>query len=326
MDDLELLNGWVPYKLLADNNGDVNFRWLYVGNHSFTEPFFEESIASCLSLPQNVPGKFPVTSAETLVRIAEQADSVSHTAFIYHISRCGSTLVAQLLSCDPCNIVLSEVPLLDAILRTTDSLQNDFAREQQYKAVVKLLSRRRNAEQRVFVKTDSWHVLYYRQLNAWYPAVPSFLMYRSPKEVGASQAKHPAMHSVPGVIEPSLFQLEAEEAMNMTRGSYLDHVLGCYFSAYVEILKSNKVSVALSYHDGAMKITEKVFSTCGYFPDEQIITAMQNRVGFHSKNPEKNFSGDMHGPSGWGDFVKSEEMFRKLKEVITHNELKPHEA
>lgn len=327
MRDEELLNGWIPYRLLRDENGRAIFRWLYVGDHPFTEPFFEESITACLSLPQNASGKLPVTSAETVVHIAEQAESPALTAFIYHISRCGSTLLAQLLSCDPCNIVLSEVPLLDAILRMPAPEQNDPSVRQLFSATLKLLARRRTGnEQRLFVKTDSWHVLFYDQLHTWYADAPSFLLYRSPKEVGASQAKQPAMHSVPGVIEPSLFHLDEEEALSMNRGRYLDHVLACYFSAYAAILKSDEAAFALSYHDGVKVMMQKIFNTCGFIPGEHLAATMEKRAQFHSKDPEKSYGGDAHGPSGWDDFVQSEKMFEALEQVIADQQPRTNEA
>lgn len=318
--------GWIPYRLLPCANGSLNIRWLFVGDHSFTEPFFGDSISICLSHPKNISGSFPVTSAETMMRIAEQIECVQPTGFIYHISRCGSTLVSQLLSCDPNNIVLSEVPLLDDILRLPVPLGKGPDREQLYKAVLRLLTRRRNKhENRVFVKTDSWHVLFYEELRTWYPEVSTFLMYRSPREVAASQAKHPAMHSVAGVIAASLFGLTEGEAANMLRSSYLDHVLSCYLRAYSDIIKSNPNAVALSYDEGAIAMTEKIFRSCNFMPGQEILAAMRKRAGFHSKNPEKNFSGDIFVSSELEDAMTAEQLYVELKQVIGHRQLLSYE-
>lgn len=314
MRDEELLDGWIPYRMFADTEGVVQFRWLYAGHHAFTEPFFGESISACLSLPQNVPGSFPVTGAETLLRVAALADSVPITAFVYHISRCGSTLLSQLLVCDEENIVLSEVPLLDEVLRMK---QQDHSSEHLFRAVLKLLSRKRTGkEQRVFVKTDSWHVLFYEQLHAWYADAPSFLMYRHPKEVGKSQANHPAMHSVPGVLDAALFGLREEETAEMTRETYLDHVLSCYFKKYSEILHSGSPAVTLNYHDGPMNMMEKIFTTCEFLPSEEVRNNMQQRSGFHSKNPQQNFAGDTHAVNAAGDFPQSTQLFSELEQLV----------
>jgi hypothetical protein len=325
MQEHELLNGWIPYRLLKGGTGALQFRWLYVGDHAFTEPFFEESVAACLSLPQNVPGSFPVTSAETLLRVAARAEALPVTGIIYHISRCGSTLLSQLLACDVRNIVLSEVPLLDEVLRMPPD--RDHSTEELFRAVLKLLSRKRSGqEQHVFIKTDSWHVLFHAQLHAWFPEAPSFLLYRAPREVGASQAKQPAMHSVPGVIEPSLFGLADEETMHMTREAYLDHVLTCYFRAYQEMLQSQKAVYALSYHDGPMTMIDVIDETCGLRTGAAVREAMYKRAGFHSKSPGENFSGDTPGPSAPGEFVQAEKMFQELGQQIAAQKIQTHGA
>lgn len=312
-----LSDGWIPYRMLTDAEGTVQFRWLYAGTHAFTEPFFDESVSACLSLPQNVPGKFPLTSAEELIRIAEQCESIAPTAFVYHVSRCGSTLLSQLLSCDESNIVLSEVPLLDEILRIPVAAHAAPSPEELFRAVLKLLSRKRSGhEQRVFVKTDSWHVLFYDRLQTWYPDASSFLLYRHPKEVGRSQANHPAMHSVPGVIAPALFGLREEEALHMTRETYLDHVLCCYFSTYAEILRRGSTAFAMSYHEGPMHMLEYIFAVCGFLPAQDVLNNMQQRSGFHSKNPGQNFNGDAHAVEANGNFERSTELFFQLEQLI----------
>lgn len=295
MRDEELVNGWLPYRMLIDENGAVKFRWFYAGTKRFTEPFFEETISECLSLPQNGTGSFPVTDAATVLNVAELADSVAPAAIIYHISRCGSTLLAQLLACDEQNIVLSEVPLLDEVLRLP--FRNEAKKyppvEELFRALIALLGRRRNGnESRLFIKADSWHVLFHQQLEEWYPGIPSFLMLRSPLEVAASHSVTPAMHTVPGLIEPVLFGLQPEEAVQMTKEVYLEHVLCSYFNAYAEILASGKNAVLLNYHDGAWPMMEQVFDLCGYQPVPEIAGEMKQRSGFHSKKPGSTFTGD----------------------------------
>jgi hypothetical protein len=243
--------GWIPYRML-EAEGQVKFRWLFVGEKQFTEPFFEESIAECLSLRRNEPGKFPETTAEELIRIADTAEDVNPTAFIYHISRCGSTLIAQVLSCDTGNIVLSEVPLLDDILQCGDKFpgaelpNGDLL----YRAVVKLMCRNQNGSARVFIKGDSWHVLFFERLRAMYPEAHAFLLYRAPEEVAASHRINAGMHAVPGLLNPALFNLTQADAVQMNREEYVDHVLNSYLEKYKALLTSQPNVSALSYHSG----------------------------------------------------------------------------
>lgn len=320
----ERLKGRIPYRLLTEN-GTLKFKWLYTGDQLFTRPFFDETISRCLSFPENHPDRMPVTDAAAVVDHAASVDAVTPTAFIYHVSRCGSTLLSQMLACDPRNIVLSEVPLLDELLRMT--VHGDPSAAKLFRAVLKLLSvRRSGTEERVFVKTDSWHMLFHEQLATWYAGVPFFMLYRSPKEIGASQAKHPAMHSVPGVIEPSLFGLERADAANMTGDQYLDHVLACYFRAYTKILQSGGTAFALSYHDGPMNMIKQICEVCRFVPDAAVLDAMEKRTQFHSKSPDRNFSGDAPVSFPAGTFTLSEKMFDEFRQLTAGQKMQIHES
>src|SRR5258705_13622399 len=103
------IKNWIPYRLFEEG-GENYCRWLYLGDEKITEPFFEETIGKCRVLPENSRWLTRcVSSLEVLPEWAQQVETISPTAFIFHISRCGSTLVSQLLGLQPVNIVLSEV-------------------------------------------------------------------------------------------------------------------------------------------------------------------------------------------------------------------------
>lgn len=316
MREAELLNDWLPYRLIVQD-GVVKFRWFYAGTKKFTEPFFEESISSCLSLPENRSGSFPITSAEMLIQLADQLHPVVPTAFIYHISRCGSTLLSQMLACDEQNTVLSEVPLLDDVLRLRfrkDVLVH-LPTEKLYRAILALIGQTRTTtQQRLFIKTDSWHVLFYDDLREWFPDSLALLLFRSPSEVAASHSRTPAMHAVPGLIEPELFELGAEKVLHMNREEYLEHVLCCYFRKYIGILESDGNAAALNYHSGAWQMMERLFLQCGFLPAPEIAEAMKQRTKFHSKKNENVFTGDAMAGVGY-DFGEAEELFRKLQQL-----------
>src|SRR6187551_105479 len=109
------LSGRIPYKMTFNENGELLFRWIYVGQKRFEESFFSETILNCLSLPQNT--EMPYTTAETLIEKAKSVDGVEPSAFVFHVSRCGSTLLTQMLCIDERFVVLSEASLLDDVLR-----------------------------------------------------------------------------------------------------------------------------------------------------------------------------------------------------------------
>ena len=89
--------------------------WCYLGEDRFVAPFFEQTISRHSRTPFNLP--FPhVTPLAALAELQAADPGLPPTGFIFHMSRCGSTLVAQMLAALPQNIVISEAGPVDAVL------------------------------------------------------------------------------------------------------------------------------------------------------------------------------------------------------------------
>lgn len=293
--DFEELKLRVPYKMITGDDGVVFYRWIYVGRKRFTEPFFEDTIATCLSLPENGAGCMPVTSADTIIKWAATLEPVPIAGFIYHVSRCGSTLLAQMLSEDPATVVLSEVPLLDDVLRIpfNRNVNQQIQVEKLFVAILRILGQKReDYVSRVFVKTDSWHMLFHVQLRNSFPEIPFFLLYRAPTAVADSHAKRSGIHVVPGILPAELFGLSTEQAVTMDSKNYLSHVLMCYYTRYGSIAATDKNSILLEYANGAEHMLGVVLRTCNYRVEEEVLARMKVRAGFHSKVPGDRFAGD----------------------------------
>lgn len=286
-----LLN-WIPYKLLIENN-QVLCKWLYISDKKFIEPFFDESIAKCLSYPQNSTSFKSTSDLDIVIEATEEIVSVPPSAFIFHVSRCGSTLLSQLLSIDEGNIVLSEVPLLDEILRlhyTTNSLSEKKA-EDVLAAAIKLLAQKRTVnENRLFIKLDSWHIGFYKTIRKLFPDVPFIFLYRSPDEVIRSHQKQRGMHSVPGVIEPQVFGFSSEEIKNIGMDEYLSNVLESYFNNILTNIKHEKNILLLNYVEGGLSMLEQIANKLSYNFNEKLLTEMKERSQFHSKRPQVTFA------------------------------------
>ena len=84
------------------------------------------------------------------------------TGFIFHMSRCGSTLTAQMLAALPQNIVIAEAAPIDSILSANlrSPLVTDAQRILWLRGMVSAFGRQRqNREKRFFIKFDTWHTL-----------------------------------------------------------------------------------------------------------------------------------------------------------------------
>ena len=309
------IKNWIPYRLYEEG-GNHYCRWLYLGDEKISEPFFEETIAKCRKLPENSRLIRCISSVEVIPEWAQQVESVAPTAFIFHISRCGSTLVSQLLGLQPANIVLSEVPFFDELLRWGYKNNNMPSALPLLKAAVEMIAVKRNeANTSLFIKADSWHVHFYDQLRKLYPHVPFILLYRRPDEVIRSQQKNRGMQAVPGLIEPEIFGLNKNEILQLNLDEYMAKVIESYLQAFVEILNGDKLSMAVNYNEGAIAIINKIVAFTRITINEKEIEMMKQRSGFHGKYPEQFFAEPTMGEPTPDYLNRAFELYDELEKI-----------
>src|SRR5215216_3426983 len=111
----EQLDGWTPIRLYwLQSSAFVD--WCHSGELRFTDPFFDQTIEKCLRHPFNLLFRHQ-TPVDTLRLRHEARPGLPPTGFVFHLSRCGSTLISQMLAALPQNVVISEAPPLDSALR-----------------------------------------------------------------------------------------------------------------------------------------------------------------------------------------------------------------
>lgn len=287
------LANWIPYKLVREN-GQWICKWLYTAGVPFTDPFFDETILKCKSQPNNSRVFHCVSTLNDLPAFAQSLPSVEPTAFIFHISRCGSTLLSQMLSLDPETISLAEVPVIDRMLRLLhNEEENEQVATEALKATIAMhAQKRRGDEKHLFIKLDSWHIFFYDVLHKLYPDVPCILLYRSPDEVLRSHQKHRGMHGVPGVIHPDIFGLTEDEISELGLDEYTSAVLERYLVKFLEFAKKDDRTLLLNYNQGIMPIMKQVLSFTGVTMSSEVMAAMEARSRFHSKFPDKSYTPD----------------------------------
>lgn len=286
----QALKNWLPYRLYQEAGTD-GCRWLYLGDQKITEPFFDDTISVCRQLPENSRQQKCISSLSMLPEWSEKIDSIAPTAIFFHVSRCGSTLVAQLLNMQPANIVLSEVPFFDALLRQGKKNADLPAILPLLKAAIGLYGARRTGEEKnLFIKTDSWHIHFYKELRGLYPEVPFIFLYRQPAEVIRSQQKKRGMQSVQGVIEPAIFGFDPAEIMQLGLDEYMAKVMETYLQAFIKILPTDPLAFAVNYKEEALPIIKKIAAITGISISETEMVAMQQRSAYHGKYPELFFA------------------------------------
>src|SRR3982751_2125120 len=111
----EDLKHWTPIRLyMKDALPFVD--WCYMDGKRFLEPFFGQTIEGRFSLPFNLLFRHQ-TPLEALGEFYRQRPGLPLKGIIFHMSRCGSTLISQVLAAINRNVVISEAGLVDMVLR-----------------------------------------------------------------------------------------------------------------------------------------------------------------------------------------------------------------
>lgn len=287
----DALRGWLPYKLMQSED-KILCRWLFVDKETFTEPFFEETIVKCKNLPFNRSRHTCVSNLEAMTLWANELETVQPSAFLFHVSRCGSTLVTQALSMSRKNIALSEVPLFDELLRLPCKYteRKDKVEMKTLAAAISFYGAKRTGdEQTLFIKTDSWHLLFYKQLKELYADTPFIILYRHPAEVLLSQQRQRGMHAVPGLIEPSLFGFTEDELERFGFEHYMALVLEKYYEEILRIAAGDQSVLLLNYNEGINTIMQKITDRMGITLEEKEVSGIVERSRYHAKKPNETF-------------------------------------
>jgi len=176
--------GWLP--IAASWRSDQFYLdWRHFGEQQLVDPFFEGSVQRRLYKPFNRLFRHMTP----ISRLSEWLAAHPHlrpSGLIFHLSRCGSTLVSQMLAALPTNIVVSEAPPIDAIVQAY-RLMPELG-EKRYAdwlaALTGVLGHRRSGNERhFFIKLDSWHTVALPLFRRAFPGVPWVFLYRAPVDV-----------------------------------------------------------------------------------------------------------------------------------------------
>jgi hypothetical protein len=284
------LFNWIPVNLIEKDN-KLYFEWIYLGDIKYAEPFFDETIAKCKSHDYNSKSFKVISTVDNLIDWSKDLISVELKALVFHVSRCGSTMLSQSLATSSENIMISEAPIIDQILRS-----DLFAVDKKsilIKSVIKLLGQKRFSEQKnLIIKLDAWHIFKADYLRSLFPEIPFALLYRNPEEVLKSHQKLMGMHMVPNLLPSDIFGISNKEINERSYQQYGALVLEKYFEGFLDFYEKDQNVIILNYNNGMKAVVEKFTShiNVDYSTDE--LEKMYDRLKKHSKNETAAFFGD----------------------------------
>ena len=296
---------WIPERFVTDHAGDARCRWIDVAGLRFTDPFFDSTV-------RRRRRDWPTERWSTVAELLDEAatvPAVNDVVFIFHVSRCGSTLMSQLFGLDERTLVLSETPLLDAILRTDGG---DRARL--FDGALRLLGRPRDgAGFRLVVKTDGWHLFHAASLRRLYPQARFVLLYRRPADVLGSHHKMRGMHMVPGVFEAPPFRVPYDPERLML-DQYAAAVLERHYAAMLDIAVADECSLLAGYEEGFPAVFLRTTAWLGRSFAADDLRLIHERCGYQAKRPHERFGGETLPCLQGVDFRPLDALFAALEQ------------
>jgi hypothetical protein len=284
------LDGWTPVGLLWEGDRPM-VDWRQCRGVRFTDPFFDMTIERAMRHPFRLLfGRR--TGIEVLEERAATHPGIPPTGFIFHMSRCGSTLIAQMLAASDGNVVISEGWALDSVI-DADAWQPGVTaadRRRWLRAMIPALAQPRlGTERRFFIKFDARHATDLPLIQSAFPGVPWVFVYRDPVEVLVSHFAEPTLWTEPGIVPvrglpwPPLSGGQDPDA-------YPAAVIACICHAAINALEDG--GLLLNYDELPGAVFSKLASHfgCRWFPEE--LDVMRSAATRNAKRPEEAFVPD----------------------------------
>jgi hypothetical protein len=252
--------GWIPTRSIPTGEAPA-FDWQYFGEQRLSLPFMEDDVRNASSLPFNWLFRIR-TSLDAVMAGSATEPHIPLSGLIFHMSRCGSTLMAQMFAAVPEHIVSSEPEPLDAVIQWARLADiDDETAVTALRAIVSALGRDRGyGAQRHIIKLDAWHTFSLPLFRAAFPNVNWIYLYRDATEVMVSTMQQPGLHTAPGALPESVvgFAFDPSTSLENYAARVLAevgnsvlrnwHLGGGMLIAYPDIVKAATVSIAAHFN------------------------------------------------------------------------------
>lgn len=277
---------WVPAQLRWTPAGPL-VDWCHLGALRFTDPFFAQTIGAAMGHSFNLLFRH---STPLAALAAPEAPELRPAGLIFHMTRCGSTLIARMLAALRQNVVLSEPGPIDDILRIPgrrpDLAADDL--ERSLRAMVAALGRRRRAEERdLFIKLAGWHVLQLPLFRRAFPNVPWVFVYRAPIEVLTPMAQR-----FPLEIEPALLGLTWPQVGAMSCARYCAQILEQICRAAIAHYASVGGGLLIEHRQLPEAACGELLDHFGLRYDAGELARLRETARFDAKQPERRYLDD----------------------------------
>jgi hypothetical protein len=273
------LKGWLPVDAVVVD-GRPGLWWMEMSGVSLAEPFFQQTVERAKK--ENRAERF--TEFDVLLQLEQQLDSVEPTGFIFHSSRCGSTLVANACRAVSNSIVLSEANAIDKLIARFITDADNPVKESLYSVFLRgvvhaLAQRRTGSEQHLFIKFASCSVAQLERIKRIWPNVPWLFLYRDPVETIVSN-----MNDVPPWLIDSDRRVLASiigDDREMSLEESCARTVGSLYSTAYKLADGN--SMLLNYNQLSVPVIASVLKFFKVSPSTEEMEAIARTSGVYSK-------------------------------------------
>jgi hypothetical protein len=240
-------------------------RWRFTEGIEFTDPSFDQTIERCLGDPFRLLF-WRRTGLDALAEFATASPGLRPSGFIFHLSRCGSTLVAQMLAARGDALVMSEPPVFDQVLRAPthcpDLSPGDHVAWLRW--TVSALGQRRNPDQSHFVvKLDAWAIVHWQLIRQAFPDTPCVFLYRNPLEVMVSHLARRGYHMIPGTLSAGDGGLASADGQSLGVEEFCAAVLNRQCRAALDAARAGAVQL-VNYCSLPRSVPDRVAPLFGF--------------------------------------------------------------
>jgi hypothetical protein len=287
------LTGWTPVRMEWEGTSPA-VDWCRTDGIAFDDPFFDQTVERCFRHPFRLLFRHR-SGMEQLRRWRDDHPGLPPAGFVFHMSRCGSTLVSQMLAAATSHLVLSECPPVDWVLRSglggpvpvDEATRSDWLRS----VIAALGQRRDDRQRRLFVKFDAWSTVALPLVRRTFPDVPCLFLFRDPVEVLVSHSRRPGAHVIPGALPAEVLGVALPDRAADSRVDYAARVLARICHAALAHGDDPMVTFA-DYRRLPGLVTTGLLPAWGVTVDDEDEALMRQAAGRDAKNPVLAFLPD----------------------------------
>lgn len=315
------LKGWLPVDAVVVN-GRPGLWWMDMSGVSLTEPFFQQTVERAKADGSGRRELF--TEFDVLLQFEKLWDGVQPTGFIFHSSRCGSTLLANACRVMSNSIVLSEANAIDKLIARfiTDAAEGGV-KESLYsvflRGVVHALGQRRTgAEKHLFIKFACSSFSQIDRIRRIWPNVPWLFLYRNPTEIIVSNINDVP----PWLIDPdrrvlaSIISASPDAVAEMSLEELCARTVGSLYTTANRL--ANTGGMLLNYSQLSVPVITGVLSFFNVHPSVEELEMIAGRSGIYSK--------EISGTRQFGDDseTKQKQASRLVREMAETWAIEPY--